>query len=256
MKEGVCQRDGPGRISYLIDRLHQQLLIGVGILFEMNFQLTVRQFCRLITGSIHLHGGNSRLGIAGFHPKIFALDAGFQHGRGMVKAVDFHLFAMLLPIGVCHDNLHRAIVFQFNPHMAGRKFAVNQNYTVQEDFYVFPACAVQIGNGQLHDGPVPIPAFGRNHGNFIGGFRQRSRFHGRNDGRFGSWLPGRFRRRCFGRWHFSYRRFRSGRLRFSFILRIAQKCRVFQNDHTIVVFGRDRFRLRHHCHGKYSANQD
>ena len=220
-------------------------------MFEMNFQLAVRQFCRLITGSIHLHGGNSRLSVAGFHPKIFALDAGFQHGRGMVKTADFHFFAMLLPIGVSHDNLHRAIVFQFNPHMAGRKLAVNQNYTVQEDFYVFPACAVQIGNVQFHDSPVQIPSFGRNHVNFISGFRQRSRFQRGHVGRL--WFLSWFRRGGFGRWHFSYRRFRSGRLRFSFILRIAQKRRVFQNDQAIVVFRRDRFRLRHHCHGKCST---
>ena len=186
MKERVGHRDGLAHVAHTVHRLHQQLLIGVRVLLEMDAQRAARQL--RVGRAVDLYRGHAGLRVGGFDMQVFALNARLEGGTGVVNAVDRQAFAVRLAIGVGHNDFYLAVFQQVDPDVAGGQRPVYERLSAHADAHGGPVRATQVPDRDLHHGAVEIPAGRSLHLNFIACRRSRGGLlrglGGRLDGRF------------------------------------------------------------------------
>ena len=244
MKERVGHRDGLAHVAHTVHRLHQQLLIGVRVLLEMDAQRAARQL--RVGRAVDLYRGHAGLRVGGFDVQVFALNARLEGGTGVVNAVDRQALAVRLAIGVGHDDFYLAVFQQVDPDMAGGQRTVNERLSAHADAHGGPARATQVPDRDLHYGAVEIPAGRGLHLNFIACRRSRGGLLRGLGGRLGGRLLRGVRGRLGGRFLRGFHRRLCSRLlrrsRFSLcllnrlhhqvrhgVLQIANQSRVLQN---------------------------
>ena len=244
MEERVGHRNGLAHVAHPVHRLHQQLLIGVRVLLEMDAQRAARQL--RVGRAVDLYRGHAGLRVGGFDMQVFALDARLEGGTGVVDAVDRQALAVRLAIGVGHDDFYLAVFQQVDPDVAGGQRPVNERLSAHADAHGGPARTTQVPDRNLHHGAVEIPAGRSLHLNFIACRRSRGgllrglggRLGGRFLRRLHGWLGGRLLRgargRLGGRFLRGFHRRFCGRILLHHqvrhgVLQIANQSRVLQN---------------------------
>lgn len=137
VKERVGHRDGLAHVAHTVHRLHQQLLIGVRVLLEMDAQRAARQL--RVGRAVDLYRGHAGLRVGGFDVQVFALDARLEGGTGVVDAVDRQALAVRLAIGVGHNDFYLAVFQQVDPDVAGGQRPVYERLSAHADAHGGPA---------------------------------------------------------------------------------------------------------------------